>query len=245
MRRNRRLNCEIAIQRKIIFVDWPTDNSSYFDRRLTNESADSNVCCPCCTLQTHDSNDLTARHACHLAHLAFSLFRHKYAMSRSARPRRPYRGHLRHTSLSLRTQPWALLAVFDPVERLLQRLASGAPVDINAEDAIICTLANGERCEASDVLNAFTELFEIARARGKTVPDTTPLAHLAECLRQHDAVEWRTLEAARHCVSGLRRLMSVLTRDDVSSLLQTLNLKAAFDAAPAVADPSTGFADQK
>lgn len=154
-------------------------------------------------------------------------------MGKNRKPRKAYRPRGIEPAAGLRLQPWRLNMLFNPVERILDRLEAGDAFDLN-EDGELETQYHevGHAFSVDMTIHTLIEVYEIAAMRAPAkCPGIAPLRHLRSRLADDEGLTSADIEASRSCLAALRRYAASLPSTELIDVMRTLALKAQLDDA--------------
>jgi hypothetical protein len=149
-------------------------------------------------------------------------------MGQSTKPRKRYRPK-GPSDLRTGAQPWRLEMAFGIIDELMQHLARAGTLDATEEGTLLYRAKkDGRVYEAPLIVNAYAEIFEIARSRDLACPEPLPLRHLARQLRAGET-DVQCVQAAIDCLASLRVYVARQPLSDIMDVATTAEIKFRLD----------------
>jgi hypothetical protein len=145
------------------------------------------------------------------------------------KPRKAYKPR-NPKDVPLKTQPWRLRAVFEPLEAILRQLEQEGTSD-HARDgvAIFRDRIDGNWYETKTALLGVAECFQIHAERQNISIDTKPLEKLANKLHYAMPIFAADTQAAWICLDVLRAHCLRMTCGYAADLIKTIRIREELD----------------
>ena len=104
----------------------------------------------------------------------------------------------------LRVQPWRVMAVFQPLERVLARLEIDGTVDTDGRQVVFTDGTRDDLYDLPAAIRGVAQFHELAGKHGVAV-DVTPLERLANKLEADSPVFEQDIAKVRECIDACRQ----------------------------------------
>ncbi len=132
--------------------------------------------------------------------------------------------------LPMATQPWRIVAVFGPIERILHRLDADGTIDAAQGRPVFYEDASAGWYESVAAIRGLVHFHELAAERLNEQADVLGLVRLANKLDTGAPLFESDLEAARRSIETCKRQALRLTINAASEMLQTVQISALAEA---------------
>lgn len=105
----------------------------------------------------------------------------------------------------LRTQPWKILAVFSPIEQILNRLESEGTVDVAGRQVVFKEDMRGGWYDAVAALRGVIEFHQLAESRHGHHASVDALIKFANKLESGSPIFEADLDQVRDCIASCKR----------------------------------------
>lgn len=146
---------------------------------------------------------------------------------RKSAHRRPYQA----TGLRMATQPWRIDWVFAPIERILHRIEMDGTVDAAQGSPVFYEDGNAGWYELVAALRGIIQFHQVATERHGLAADTDGFTRLANKLDLGAPLFEADIANARACIDSCRAQALRLTIAEAKSILTTVQISAALEAA--------------
>lgn len=151
-------------------------------------------------------------------------------MSRSQKPRKPYRPRWNLGGIKIRSEPWRVAAVFDPLEAILDGLERDGEVTTTCDGTpIFRDMNDGHYYETAPALEGIIDAFHTHSLRQNRPMPLEPLRVLARKLRYAMPLEMSDIKAARAAVKVLRAESMEMTLRYANDLIRTTQIRIELD----------------
>lgn len=128
---------------------------------------------------------------------------------------------------TLRTQPWKVLAVFDPIERVLHRMQADGTID--AVGGVAVFQDNGDLYEIVPAIEGVIEFHRIARDRYRLDCDLAGLERLAKKLHHSAPIFQADIDAVQVSIDSCKRQAMALRQSQATDIIDTVRISMALD----------------
>ncbi len=128
----------------------------------------------------------------------------------------------------LRVQPWRVMAVFQPLERVLARLEIDGTVDTDGRQVVFKEGTREDWYDLPAAIRGVAQFHELAGRHGVTV-DVTPLERFANKLEADSPIFERDIAKVRECIDACRQQALRLRVSQAVEILKTVQISAAMD----------------
>lgn len=129
----------------------------------------------------------------------------------------------------LRTQPWRILAVFSPIERVLHRLEADGTVEVAGRQVVFKEDGRGGWYDMVAALRGVIEFHQVATARYGIPADVAPLEKFANKLHAGSPIFEADLVAVRAGIASCKAQAMRLRVSQASDIIQTVRVSAELD----------------
>lgn len=129
----------------------------------------------------------------------------------------------------LRTQPWKVLSVFDPIERILHRLETDGTVEAVGQQVVFKDAAHQGYYDVPAALHGIADFHRIASLRYGCEATFAALERLANKLHHGSPVFECDLKAARADIASCKKQALRLRVSQAESILNSVRISAEFD----------------
>lgn len=151
-------------------------------------------------------------------------------MSQSQKPRKPYRPKWNMGGVKMRSEPWRVAAVFDPLEAILDGLERDGEVTTTRDGTpIFRDMNDGCYYETAPALEGIIDAFATHAVRQHRPMPLEPLRVLARKLRYAMPLEMADVAAARQSVKALRAESMEMTLRYANDLVKTTQIRIELD----------------
>lgn len=151
-------------------------------------------------------------------------------MSRSQKPRKPYRPRWNLGGVKIRSEPWRVAAVFDPLEAILDGLERDGEVTTTRDGTpIFRDMNDGHYYETAPALEGIIDAFHTHALRQNRPMPLEPLRVLTRKLRYVMPLEMSDIKAARAAVKVLRAESMEMTLRYANDLIRTTQIRIELD----------------
>lgn len=151
----------------------------------------------------------------------------KRALERAAEKQRAGRRRARPADVPMIVKADYVLA---PVEAVLAQIELRGTVDVLPDGTPIFQAADGSWCPTAGAIEGLADFFEMWAGRHATVVNVAPLRQLCAQFEYSRPVDDGTLHDVRGALPALRRIAGAMSQAEASSLIQSTQIKAEFDA---------------
>ena len=160
-------------------------------------------------------------------------------MGTSTKPRKAHRQAWNKGSVKLRSRPWTVNAVFNPLEAIIDQLENDGTIDIaNNGTAVFKDAVDGEWYDSTVAIIGCVEAFEIHERRHNRDLQMAPLRQLANLLKYGMPITAASTAAARLCLTRMRAETVEMTADYARQLIKDFQIMEELQKIPAA--PPTG-----
>ena len=146
-------------------------------------------------------------------------------MGTSTKPRKAHRRAWNAGGVKLRSQPWKVAAVFNPLEAIINQLEQDGTIDVAGDGTAIFKDSNdGHWYDSSVAIMGCVEAFEIHERRHNRDLQLDPLRQLANMLKYSMPITAANTAAARACLSRMRAETIEMTADYAKQLIKDFQL---------------------
>ena len=135
----------------------------------------------------------------------------------------------------LRTQPWKIFAVFDPIERILSRIEREGVVDAAGGVPVFHEDSRGGWYEVVPAINGVIEFHEHAQTRYGLQCDVSGLKKLAKKLELGAPLFTGDITAARASIDTCKQQAGALRVSQALDLVRTVQISMEMDKLQQVA----------
>ncbi|UXC37149.1 hypothetical protein [Cupriavidus gilardii] len=151
-------------------------------------------------------------------------------MSRSQKPRKPYRPKWNSGGVKLRSEPWRVAAVFAPLESMLDAIERDGEVMATRDGTpIFRDLNDGHYYETAPALEGIIDAFHTHAMRQNRPMPLEPLRLLARKLRYAMPLEMADITAVRQAIKVLRAESLEMTLQYANDLIRTTQIRIELD----------------
>jgi hypothetical protein len=126
-------------------------------------------------------------------------------MAGNRRPRKPHRQKWNGAGVKLKTEPWKVAAIFNPLTAILDQLEQDGTIDIAGNGTAIFKDHNdGCWYDSSVAIMGVVEAYEIHERRTGRVLDLGPLRQIANKLKYDMPITSDDTAAARACLVRMK-----------------------------------------
>ncbi len=130
----------------------------------------------------------------------------------------------------LRTQPWKIHAVFDPLDRVIAQIEADGTVETDGRLITFYDAASNERYDIVAALLGIVEFFELATGRGYfPAPDQSGLKKLAMKLWHGTPLFDGDVAKAKAEIATLKRLSGTLRASAAADLIKSIQIADAME----------------
>ena len=124
----------------------------------------------------------------------------------------------------LRTQPWKILAVFSPIEQILNRLESEGTVDVAGRQVVFKEDMRGGWYDAVAALRGVIEFHQLAESRHGHHANVDALIKFANKLEADSPIFEADLGQVRDCIASCKRQAMQLRVSQATDIVQTIQI---------------------
>ncbi|HMW87868.1 MAG TPA: hypothetical protein PKD65_17730 [Nitrospira sp.] len=128
----------------------------------------------------------------------------------------------------LRVQPWRVMAVFQPLERVLARLEIDGTVDTDGRQVVFKEGTREDWYDLPAAIRGVAQFHDLAGRHGVAV-DVTPLERFANKLEAGSPVFEQDIETVKKCINACWQQALMLRESQATSLLETVRISEAMD----------------
>lgn len=129
----------------------------------------------------------------------------------------------------LKTQPWKVISVFWPIERILHRLETDGTVDAAGRQIVFYEDGNSGWYDLVAALRGVIEFHQLAEARYKLPAAVEALIRFANKLDASSPIFETDLAAVRASIESCKRQAMSLRLSQATDILQTVRISMAMD----------------
>jgi hypothetical protein len=129
----------------------------------------------------------------------------------------------------LRTQPWKIYSVFDPIERVLHRMESEGTIDAAGGVAVFHEDSKGGWYEIVPAIEGIIEFHQIAQSRYGLPCDISGLSRLAKKLDHSAPIFPADIAAARASINSCKQQAMTLRQSQATDIIETVRISMALD----------------
>lgn len=126
----------------------------------------------------------------------------------------------------LRTQPWRVMAVFTPVERMLDRMEIDGTVETNGDQVVFMEHGNGEWFDLPAALNGLVEFHELATEKHGVPASTAALTKLASDLHDGNPIFEADIAAVRRDIASCKHQALKLRISQAADIVRTIQIRS-------------------
>ena len=146
-------------------------------------------------------------------------------MGNSTKPRKSHRRGWNAGGVKLRSQPWKVAAVFNPLEAIINQLEREGTIDVAGDGtAIFKDAIDGHWYDSSVAISGCVEAYEIHERRHNRDLQLDPLRQLANMLKYGMPITSTNTAAARACLSRMRAETIEMTSDYAKQLIKDFQI---------------------
>lgn len=129
----------------------------------------------------------------------------------------------------LRVQPWKILAVYAPIERILHRLEADGTIDVAGRQVVFREDGVGGWYDMPAALRGVAEFHDMAASRHGIPANTDPLWKFAAKLDAGMPLFEADIAAVRTSIESCRQQAMRLRVSQAESILRTVQISAEID----------------
>lgn len=129
----------------------------------------------------------------------------------------------------LRTQPWKIYAVFEPIETILTRMERDGTIDAASGVPVFCEHGAGGWYEVGPALEGVLQFHEIATRRYALPCDPSGLQRIAKKLDVGAPIFEADIAAARASINSCKRQAMALRQSQATDIIDTVRISMALD----------------
>lgn len=129
----------------------------------------------------------------------------------------------------LRTQPWKILAVFGPIERILHRLESDGTVEVTGRQVVFKEDSTGGWYDVVAALRGVIDFHQLAAERYGIPAETAALVKFANKLQLDSPIFEADIAAVRSDIVSCKQQAMRLRVSEAESILRTVQVSAELD----------------
>ena len=146
-------------------------------------------------------------------------------MGTSTKPRKGHRRAWNNGGVKLRSQPWKVAAVFNPLESIINQLEREGTIDIARDGTAVFKDANdGNWYDSSVAILGVVDAYEIHERRHQRTLGLEPLRRLSNLLKYGMPIFEKDTRAARECLHRMRAETIEMTADYAKQLIKDFQL---------------------
>lgn len=147
-------------------------------------------------------------------------------MSRKRKTRdKIYRPGWTTASVKLKTQPWRVAAVFDPLYAMIDQLEQHGTIDVVGGGQAVFKYMDGSWYDTHNAILGFIEAYEIHEARTGISLALEPLRQFANKLKYQMPVFQADTDAVRACLARCKAATNEMTAGYAQELLNDFAIK--------------------
>lgn len=124
----------------------------------------------------------------------------------------------------LRTQPWKILAVFQPIERVISRIEIDGTVTEAGRQIVFRGDSSGDLYDLPEAIRGVVDFHRLAASRYQIPADADGLERLGNKLRLGSPVFENDLEKAKASIASCKAQAMRLRQSQAVDLLQTVQI---------------------
>ena len=128
----------------------------------------------------------------------------------------------------LRVQPWRVMAVFQPLERVLARLEIDGTIETAGRQVVFKEDSRGGWYDMVAAIRGVAQFHELAGKHGVAV-DVKPLERFANKLESDSPVFEQDIAKVRECIDACRQQALRLRVSQAVEILKTVQISEAMD----------------
>lgn len=129
----------------------------------------------------------------------------------------------------LRTQPWKITAVFDPIERVLHRLESDGTVEAQGAQIVFREECRGNWYDLPVALHGVIEFHKLAESRYNLPVDVAAMEKFANKLRLGSPIFEQDLADVRTCIASCKRQALQLRVSQAADIVKTVQISVELE----------------
>jgi len=129
----------------------------------------------------------------------------------------------------LRTQPWKVLAVFSPLERVLHRLEVDGTVEAAGRQIVFKEDGKGGWYDLPAALEGVVQFHELATLKHGIPADVDAMRRLGNKLNSGSPIFESDVSAVRSCILSCKQQAMKLRASQAQSLVDTVRISAELD----------------
>lgn len=130
----------------------------------------------------------------------------------------------------LRTQPWRIVTVFGPIERILHRLETDGTVEVAGQYVVFKEDGRGGWYDAVAALRGVIQFHELASTRHKLPIDVQPLVKFANKLEASSPLFEEDIAKVRSCIAACKRQALQLRLSQADDIVKTIQISMRIDS---------------
>lgn len=124
----------------------------------------------------------------------------------------------------LRTQPWRITAVFDPIERVLHRIEADGTVEAQGAQIVFKEEGRGGWYDLPEALHGVIEFHKLAESRFGIPVDVAAMEKFANKLRLGSPIFEQDLADIRACIASCKHQALQLRVSQAADLVKTVQI---------------------
>jgi hypothetical protein len=129
----------------------------------------------------------------------------------------------------LRTQPWRIFAVFEPIEAILSRMERDGTIDAASGVPVFCEHGAGGWYEVGPALEGVLQFHEIAASRYALPCDLAGLQRITKKLEVGAPIFEADIAAARASINSCKRQAMALRQSQACDIVDTVRISMELD----------------
>lgn len=129
----------------------------------------------------------------------------------------------------LRTQPWRITAVFDPIERVLHRLEADGTVEAKGSQIVFKEEGRGGWYDLPEALYGVIELHKLAESRYQILADVAAMEKFANKLRLNSPIFEQDIADVRGCIASCKSQALKLRVSQAADIVKTVQIGVELD----------------
>lgn len=129
----------------------------------------------------------------------------------------------------LRTQPWKIVTVFGPIERILHRLEADGTIDVAGRQVVFKEDGKGGWYDAVEALRGVIQFHELAATRHGLPVDVSALTKFANKLDAGAPLFEEDIAAVRRCIADCKKQALQLRVSQATDIVDTIRISMEID----------------
>ena len=129
----------------------------------------------------------------------------------------------------LKTQPWRILAVFSPIERVLHRLETDGTIEVAGRNVVFREDGRGGWYDIVSAMRGVVEFHQLATKRYGIPADVAAIEKFANKLDTGTPIFEADIAAIRESITSCKRQAMQLRVSQATDILKTVQIGAELD----------------